>query len=122
MTDTWSAEIGFAPTGKYEFPDEDGVYVIAEINDGTANVRYVGSGNLHDRIDDHLSSNEPNNCLKNVMSDTDNVKIKSIIINNDTDRDNIEYTCYKYYLDKDHSLCNEIAPPGEFITGITAPF
>ena len=122
MTDTWSEEIGFSLNGKYEFLNEDGVYVIAEINDGISNVRYVGSGNLFDRITAHRSDNESNNCLKNVMSDTDNVKIKSIVIGNDEDRANTEYTCYKHYLDNGHNLCNKIAPYGKFVTGMTVPF
>ena len=34
---------GFSPEGTYKFPNEDGVYVIAQVlDDGTYNVRYVG--------------------------------------------------------------------------------
>ena len=122
MGNTWSEEIGFGSQGGYVFPDEDGVYVIAKIIDGIHNVRYVGSGNLHDRVNDHLSSTEPNNCLKDVMSNTHNVKIKSVVISNDANRSNVEYTCYKHYLGNGHNLCNKIDPPGQFISDMPVPF
>jgi len=118
----WSQEIGFAPNGTYEFPDEDGVYVIAKIIDGTSQVRYVGQGNIHDQMELHKSNNEPNSCLKTVMSDTSNTKVRSTTISNQTDRDNAEFTYWKHYVDNGHNLCNKIAPPGKWVANIPLPF
>lgn len=122
MAVVWSQTIGFSPNGIYQFPEEDGVYVIAEIINGTPKVRYVGQGNIYDRMELHKSSNEPNACLKKVMSDTSNVQVRSAIINNQTERDDAEYTYYKYYLDNEHNLCNEIIPSGKWLVGIPTPF
>lgn len=121
MTYSW-IEVRFGLGGTYELPDKDGVYVIAEIIDDRPNVRYVGSGNIYDRINDHQRSDEPNSCLKNVMSDTSNVKIRFTLIGDNTKMYNVEYTFYKYYLDHSHSLCNQRDPPGEFVPGLVPPF
>lgn len=122
MTVTWSEVIGFSSNGTRQPPDEDGVYVIAEVINNTYHVRYVGKGNILERMDVHTSSNEPNTCLKTVMSDTSNVKIRHAIINNETDRTNVEYTFWKYYTNGGHQLCNEIAPTGRWLDDITVPF
>ena len=122
MTVVWSQAIGFSPGGTYEFPDEKGVYAIAEIINNTPNVRYVGQGNIFDQMELHKSSNEPNNCLKKVMSDTSNVKVKSTTLSNQTERDNVEHTFYEHYIGKKHSLCNKITPSGKWHKGIPLPF
>lgn len=123
MTITWSNEIGFGPNGTYEFPDNDGVYVIAQIIDGTAIVRYVGKGNIYDRMEAHKDwKNEQNECLADVMKDTSNVKVRSAIISDPTERANVEYTFYKHYLDNGHSLCNKIEPEGSWLSQIPLPF
>jgi hypothetical protein len=124
MSIVWSGEIGFSSTGTYEFPDANGVYVIAEIGiDGKYHVRYVGQGNIHDRMEAHKDwSSEPNDCLSLVMKYTGNVKVKSTLLDNQTDRDNVEYTYWKHYQLNGHNLCNEIAPTGRFIEGIPLPF
>lgn len=122
MTITWSGVIGFGSTGTYEFPDEDGVYVMAEITGKESEVRYVGQGNIYTQIELHKSSNEPNPCLKGVMSDTSNVKVQWAIIADQTDRDNAEFTYWKHYSNEEHNLCNKISPPGEYVAGIPLPF
>ena len=123
MNVDWSQEIGFAPNGTYQFPDEDGVYVIAEIIDGTLQVRYVGQGNIYDRMEDHKDwQNEPNECLAGVMKYTNDVKVKSTIISDQTERDNLEYTFWKHYVDNGHSLCNVVIPSGKWVADIPLPF
>ncbi len=124
MTIVWSQEIGFSSNGTYEFPDTDGVYVIAEKGiDGKYHVRYVGQGNIYDRMEDHKDwQNEPNPCLALVMRYTGNVNVKSTILSNQTDRDNVEYTYWKHYTNQGHELCNKVAPTGRFIEGIPLPF
>lgn len=123
MSIVWSGEIGFSSTGTYEFPDADGVYVIAEIVGDKYHVRYVGQGNIYDRMESHKDwSNEPNDCLSLVMKYTGNVKVKSTIITNATERNNVEYTYWKHYVNQGHKLCNKIPPVGQFIDGIPLPF
>lgn len=124
MSIVWSGKIGFSQNGTYEFPDEDGVYVIAEIGiDDKYHVRYVGQGNIYDRMEDHKDwSNEPNECLSAVMKYTGNVKVRSVVISDQDDRDNMEYTYWKYYTDNGHKLCNKIAPIGNWMANIPLPF
>ena len=81
MTITWSPEIGFAPNGPYTFPDADGVYVIAQVVDGITHVRYIGKGNIYERMESHKNwQSESNECLADVMKDTSNGKVRSAII------------------------------------------
>src|SRR5438876_10652449 len=115
MSVIWSQEIGFGPNGTYQFPYADGVYVIAELTNGIPEVRYVGQGNIYERMEVHKSASESNPDLRIVMSDLSNVKVRSTIISNQTDRDNLEYTYWKYYTDKGHNLCNKVAPPGQWV-------
>jgi len=56
------------------------------------------------------------------MSDLSNVKVKSTIINNKTERDNVEYTYYQHYLNEGHRLCNDLTPSGQWLVGIPLPF
>jgi hypothetical protein len=86
-------------------------------------VRYVGQGNIYERMEDHKDwSNESNECLAFVMKYKGNVKVKSTILSNQTDRDNVEYTYWKHYVNQGHKLCNKVAPTGRFIEGIPLPF
>ena len=120
----WSQEIGFGPNGTYQFPDKDGVYVIAEVDvNGIYQIRYVGQGNIYDRMEAHKDwQNEPNECLSAVMKYTGSVKVKSVVIGKQEDRDNIEYTYWKHYSDKGHNLCNKIEPSGKWVAQIPLPF
>ena len=122
--ETWSEEIGFSPEGTYEFPNEDGVYVIAQVlDDGTYNVRYVGQGNIYERMQAHKNfDTEQNECLAEIMSDTTNVKVRSVVASNEDERDNLEHTYYEHYRTQGHNLCNEISPHGKYLTGIFVPF
>ncbi len=123
MTITWSSEIGFGPNGTYVFPDDNGVYIIAQISNGVPNVRYVGKGNIHDRMESHTNwQNESNECLADIMKDPNNVRVKSTIISDSAEMANIEYTYYKYYLEKGHSLCNKIKPIGSVVIELPIPF
>ena len=106
-----------------EFPQEDGVYVIAQKNDNVLEARYVGRGNINDRIDYHESNDEDNECVKSVMKDrVDKVKVYYVTLSGDEDRKNIEYTLYKHYKNNNHRLCNKTVPEGKWITDLSLPF
>ena len=72
---------------------------------------------------DHLDwKNEQNACLKKVMSNTDNVEVRSAVIKDKDKRDNLEYTYFKWYKNNEHPLCNENIPHGELLEDISIPF
>ena len=122
--EVWSNEIGFSYNGTYEFPPEDGIYVIAQLlDDGTYNVRYIGQGNIYDRMEHHKNyETEKNECLAQVMSNTTNVKVRSVVVPNEEERDNLEHTYYKQYMEQKHKLCNENTPHGKYLEDTFAPF
>ena len=56
------------------------------------------------------------------MKYTNDVKVKSTIISDQTERDNLEYTFWKHYVDNGHSLCNVVTPSGKWVADIPLPF
>lgn len=118
----WGPRVGIGPSGTYEFPSAPGVYVFAEETAARANVRYIGrTGDLQQRISDHLAHSD-NDCLQGVLDDTTNVKIKVTVQGSKTARMNIEYTCYRHYLNRRHSLCNDAEPKGRYLEKMPLPF
>ena len=122
MAVNWSKEVQPVPGRMDEFPDDDGVYVIAQVVNIDL-VRYVGQGNIRDRMTQHQDYyNEPNQCLRNVMRNTHNVKVCYAIIPNRKERNDVEYTLYAAYLYYGHQLCNKIEPAGDPIHRMRVPF
>ena len=67
-------------------------------------------------MEDHKNwQSEPNPCLASVMKYNGNVKVRSTIIDKQEDRNDVEYTYWKYYSDSGHALCNEITSTGEWV-------
>lgn len=119
----WSVPVGFGPGGTFEFPEADGVYVIAKITNGKPRVVYVGQGSIRERVLTHAyHNNGDNECLALVMSDLENIQVRFTLIADSEVRDNVEFTYYKYYLTREGQLCNQISPPGTWINAITPPF
>lgn len=90
-------------------PQSPGVYLVyAKQDDGTWKVRYVGqSDNLERRLLEHLSSREPNACLRRVIRHSiPAVRWTAVEKRN---LDGVESYLYRTYSPK----CNEVAPtPG----------
>ncbi len=124
MSVEWSKEIRYGGGGSYEWPGYDGVYVIAKKSNNNLFARYVGQGNIKERMSAHENwKTEENDCLKEIMKNRDEfTKVFHAEIKDDQDRNNAEYTLYAYYGGKDN-LCNEIDPPlGETIYTLNFPF
>jgi len=117
----WSKGIIYEKGGKFKWPDKEGVYVIAKEIDKKLKARYVGQGNLCDRMKVHESDDEPNMCLKKVMSDRDDVKVYYAKVAKQTDRENVEYTLVSLYGGIEN-LCNETTPIGELDYTVNGPF
>ena len=94
------------------YPSKMGAYVIFEHKFFP---RYVGMGNIHDRMDVHLSQKlEENSRLKQLMVKPDNSVVVAYAICSETEAKNIERTLYNRYGGKD-KLYNERDPTGEII-------
>lgn len=120
MNIIWS-NIHYETGGTFRWPKEEGIYVIAKEINNKYKAQYVGQGNLHERMQEHESKDEPNVCLKDVMSNRDNLKTFYAKVPNQTDRENAEFTLFVLYggLEK---LCNEITPTGKYDYTIKGPF
>ena len=100
---------GYGFTG---YPSKMGAYVIVE---GKIFPRYVGMGNIHDRMKVHLSQKlEENSRLKQLMVKRDNSVVVAYVLCSETEAKNIECTLYNRYGGKDN-LYNEQDPTGEII-------
>jgi len=118
----WSKPIQYGGDGKYDWPDYDGVYVIAKKSDEKLKAIYVGQGNIIENMQRHENKNEQNVCLKDFMQKRGkDTKVYHAKITNDEDRNNAEYTVFAYYGGKD-LLCNENIPYGENIYTLNFPF
>jgi len=117
----WSKPIHYATGGSFTWPNTEGVYVIAKEVNTKLKAKYVGQGNLRERMGEHESKSESNSCLKNVMSSRDDLKVHYAKVSYQSDRENIEFTLFQLYggLDK---LCNEITPTGNYDYTIKGPF
>lgn len=120
MNITWKS-IHYETGGTFTWPKKQGVYVIAKKINGKMKAQYVGQGNLNERMESHESKNEPNTCLKKVMSNRDNLETYYAILLNQTDRENIEYTLMNIYGGL-ANLCNEVMPVGNLDYDIKGPF
>ena len=118
---TWNGPITYSTGGKFTYPKYSGVYIIAKTIDGIKKAKYVGQGNIYERMKVHESDDEPNSCLKKTMSNRDDIKVFYTEIKNETDRDNAEFTLYNFYGGSDN-LCNENTPFGEYDYDISGPF
>lgn len=122
MTLKWSSRITYGhPNSTFEYPKNQGVYIIAEKINGKTHAKYVGQGNIYERMKDHESKSEPNDCLRKVMGNLDPVEVYYALVPHQTDRDNAEYTLFDLYggLDK---LCNDVTPFGNFDYTVEGPF
>ncbi len=117
----WIGPIGFVSYGRpLKFPDTGGVYVIA-CDEPSDYIRYVGQGNIRDRMNVHENwHNEPNECLAKVMR-TGNVRIYFAEIPDARERNNVEHTLYVHYRKEGHTLCNESEPVGSYVYEIQGP-
>ncbi|HLE06937.1 MAG TPA: GIY-YIG nuclease family protein [Candidatus Nanoarchaeia archaeon] len=92
--------------------DEPGIYLILiKLKNGSRKVVYVGKAEkLKTRLLQHLSSDEPNTCLKNHIKE----HIVSVIrayVSTENDRKNVEFTLYRKYKPE----CNEVEPEGRLV-------
>ena len=119
----WGGVVGISPDGQYEFPQDPGVYVFAQVDADNVHVRYVGmAANLDERISAHLGGTNENDCLQKVLRDTSTVKIRASVQHNKALRINLEHTCYRHYSEQGHQLCNAYKPKGAFVEGAALPF
>ena len=97
-------------SGTFEWPKKRGVYVIANNSNGTVTARYVGQGNLSQRIQDHKNSED--DCVKKALDE--NRKIYYVLESDEAKRSNIEHTLYHEYGGRE-KLCNKEEPRGRMI-------
>lgn len=91
-------------------PNEDGVYALCTLqSDDTYKVRYVGQGNIQDRLKYHLSEQEQNEDLKNHISKGYTMKVFYAIVATQADRDSIELFLYNRFQPR----YNHNTPPAE---------
>lgn len=118
----WSSPIHYGGKGGYDWPNHDGVYVIAKEEDGKKKAVYVGQGNIRENMKRHEGKDEQNEYLRDFMQKRDKqTKVYHAKIVNDEDRYNAEYTLFVYYGGKDN-LCNENTPYGEYVYTLDFPF
>lgn len=90
-------------------PDSDGVYALCTLQDsGKYKVRYIGQGNLKDRLVYHLSENEENIELKQHIKKGYKMKASYAEVGAQKDRNAIEFFLYNKFMPE----FNKITPPG----------
>ncbi len=90
-------------------PDKDGVYALCTLQaDRTYKVRYVGQGNIRERLVDHLSAYENNLELKSHVAKY-KMKASYAVVGKQSDRDGIELFLYKKFSPK----FNKNTPPAQ---------
>lgn len=118
----WSKPIKYGGNGNYNWPNHDGVYVIAKKSDNKSKAIYVGQGNIRKNMQRHENIKEQNKCLREFMKQRNkDTEIYHAEINNDADRYNAEYTLFAWY-GENNSLCNENIPQGKAIYTLNFPF
>lgn len=91
--------------------------ILVKLKNGDYRPIYVGKAVcLEERLLAHLSTDEPNLCLRKHVKEY-NLAIRYCYIDNEEDRKNIEHTLYKHY----NRECNENEPEGK-IVDINFPF
>lgn len=93
------------------YPPKNGAYVIAE---NKKFPRYVGIGNIHDRMDFHESERETNSNLKRLMANRTNSVVVAYVLCSESDSENVEHTLYNRY-SVCYNLYNEREPNGKII-------
>lgn len=95
----------------------NGVYLVAQPSVGA---RYVGQGNVQERVAAHRNGTGGNSCITDVMSNS--VRLGYAIID-DATLDDVERTVYERYNDLyPGKLCNKELPPGKVIELQSFPF
>ena len=100
------------PYRKYveKAPDANGVYALCTLQDNNKyKVRYVGQGNLADRLKYHLSDQEENESLKAHIAKGYTMKAVYARVSKKSERYGIELFLYNYFEPK----YNRNAPPGD---------
>ncbi len=88
-------------------PKSAGVYLLGERTTPRM-YAYVGQAdNLEKRLLEHLSPNEPNRCIRDLVSKGADMTYATV--SRQSERDCIERALYDHYKPR----CNEVAPPGE---------
>ena len=119
----WGGVVGVSPDGRHKFPQGPGVYVFAQAGAENVHVRYVGrAANLDERISAHLGGAGENDCLQDALRDMPNVRINAAVQHDEGVRADLEHTCYVYYSERGHQLCNAYEPRGRFLEGVDRPF
>lgn len=96
--------------------------MFAKVSAAGDRVKYVGrTGNLQERIAGHIKGSE-NDCLKAVLDDYGDVKIRATIQAGENVRKNTGHTCYRHYRSLGHALCNDALPEGRYLGEIQWPF
>jgi len=104
------------------YPDEDGVYVISELIEKGQIARYVGKGNIRERISAHKDDTEQNKDLKDLMQNRlYQYRVDFALVSNETDMSNAEFTLFTHYggIPK---LYNDVIPTGVWDDTVTVPF
>ena len=98
---------------KKSVENRSGSYLISELEHiNEYQPIYVGiTQYLVDRLLEHLSSNEENDCIKYKVGHRI-LRFHCCYVNNEEDRKNIEHTLYKKYIPK----CNRDIPKGKEIS------
>lgn len=92
-------------------PDKNGVYALCtKQQSGGYKVRYVGQGNIRERLLCHLSENDPNKDLYEHIKKY-SMKASYAVVDYQEDRDGIELFLYEKFNPK----YNQIKPPGDKI-------
>lgn len=91
-------------------PDINGIYALCTLQgNGIYKVRYVGQGNIKDRLKYHLSDEEDNKELKDHIAKGYMMKASYAEVSKKSDRDKIELFLYNYFNPK----YNNIKPPSD---------
>ena len=91
-------------------PDEDGVYALCTLqNNHKYKVRYIGQGNIRNRLKYHLSKQEENISLKEHIAKGYKMKASYAKVSRQSDRDGIELFLYNYFKPE----FNKYSPPSD---------
>ena len=115
LTLKWSNLLDFeSETVSKNASEKEGVYRLSQLNSKNREyeVFYVGRAeNIKERLLEHLSQDEENDCIKNKVAKGNN-KFKFALIPLEEDRKNAEHTLYHHY---NKPSCNKVEPEGKII-------
>ena len=115
----WKGRYSYDETSvsKYVMKKPGNYMILVKQKNGNYRPIYVGKAvNLEQRLLEHLSNSESNDCLKNHIKEHI-LGIRYCYISSETNRQNVEHTLYKNYSHE----CNQNEPEGKEIQ-ITKPF